>query len=540
MKMYIFIIAMAFIPAFASAQLQLNILEKLPSHINSLYGEITPVPSRDGSTLYFTRVGYPVFDRTLWLDSIDYAEKYTIDEYRKFLTEIYTDLNNGKPIGIGGPESSAFNQDIWIAVGARGTFDSIIHPGYPLNNALPNSLLTITPDPLSFYSLNQFLPSGDMRKGFSMVQFQPDSNLWTFPKPIEIQDFYTITSDVSLTMSFDGKVLIIAAARNDSRDLDLYVCHREGNNKWGAPIHLGTTINSAKRESSPFLSEDNTTLFFTSNRDGQNDIFQSERLDDTWIRWSSPTRLPSPVNSSTDDGQPFFNMTTGYLYFASKRDGNSDIFRVLIAPPNPTEITVIGRIINKKTNQLMQGATVNYGPAELPNNRVAAPEGTFTLKIPKGVTFEFTAEKPAFIGYPTEALFQKDYFYYREQYIDLYMEPMEINARIELRPIYFQQSKAIILEKSYDELEHLANVLRQNPTLRIRIEGHTDNIGREADLKKLSEERAMAIKSFLLERGFAKERIEIVGHGGKYPINDNSSDDLRQQNRRVEVRITKL
>jgi outer membrane protein OmpA-like peptidoglycan-associated protein len=534
MKRTLFFTALL-LPFVATAQFYT--LEKLPSHINSQYGEITPVPSRDGNTLYFTRVGYPVFDRTLFLDSIDYAQKYSVDEYRNFLAEIYSEIN-GAPVQ--NPEYSAFNQDIWIARGDRGTFTELDHPGPPLNNALPNSLMTITPDPNSFYTMNQFLPAGDMRPGFSLMQFKPDSNRWVFPVPVEVQDFYTVTSDVSLTMSFDGKELIMAAARSDSRDMDLYVLHREGNNRWSAPRHLGTTINSAKRETAPFLSEDNTTLFFGSNRGGNMDIYKSRRLDDTWQNWSTPERLAEPINSVYDDSQPYFNMTTGYIYFTSKRDGNSDIFRVLIAPPNPTEITIIGRVINRKTNALMSDATVNYGPADLPNNTIQLVNGTFKLKIPKGVVFEFTPEKPAFIGHPSEVHFKRENFYYREQYIDLYMDPLEVNARIELRPIYFQQSKAVILEKSFDELDHLANVLRENPGIAIRIEGHTDNVGRPADLQRLSEDRAKAIRDFLVKKGIAANRIEIIGHGPKFPITNNTTDELRQQNRRVEVRITKI
>ena len=83
------------------------------------------------------------------------------------------------------------------------------------------------------------------------------------------------------------------------------------------------------------MSEDNVTLFFSSNRgesSGGNDIFMCKRLDDTWSNWTSPVRLVDPINSSADDSQPYFNMTSGYLYFSSRREGNSDIYRVQIAP----------------------------------------------------------------------------------------------------------------------------------------------------------------------------------------------------------------
>lgn len=516
------------------------VLEKLPAFINSPYTEITPVPSRDGRTLYFTRVGHPEFDRTLLIDSVDMALKLTPEKYRALLGDVYSQIAGAK---IYNPESSAFNQEIWIATGDSLGFQQVTHPGYPLNNALPNSMVTITPDPNAFYVINQFKRNGDMDRGFSKVTRTADSTGWSFPTPIEIKDYYTITSDVSLTMSFDGEILILSAARFDSRDMDLYVCFREGDHKWSAPQHMGNTLNSARRETTPFLSEDNTTLYFSSNREGSlggNDIFTSERLDSTWKNWSKPVPVRDPINSKFDDSQPYFNMTSGFLYFTSKQDGNSDIFRVRVAPPQATEMEVIGRVINRNTHELIPGATVHYGLAKREKNQFVATDGTFRLKIPKGLKADLVADYPGFAGEIEHILFRRDYYYFREQYVDLYLDPLSVNAKIELQPIYFKQSTATILETSFAELDRLFLTLAKNPGMHIRIEGHTDNVGKYEDLVQLSQDRAEAIKSFLVQKGIAGERITVVGQGAKYPLTDNSSDELRSKNRRVEVIITKL
>ncbi|MFZ4783805.1 MAG: hypothetical protein ACOYLC_15935, partial [Armatimonadaceae bacterium] len=399
-----------------------------------------------------------------------------ISAYPATLGYVYSQIA-GKSIP--NPEHSAFNQDIWIAKGDSFDFTVVEHPGYPLNNALPNSMVTITPDPNAFYVINQFERNGNMDRGFSLVRRTQDSVGWSFPKPVEITDYYTITSDVSLTMSFDGKILILSAIRSDSRDMDLYVCFREGENKWGAPQHLGNVINSRQRETTPFLSEDNETLFFSSAREGGaggNDLYTSKRLDDTWKNWSSPALLFEPMNSTFDESQPYFNMTSGFLYFISKREGNSDIYRVRIAPPQETELEVIGRVLNSKTRELIQGARIYYGASGDPHNVLLADDGTFRLKIPKGVKFDLIPEKGGYAGQTEEVLFRRDYYYFREQYLDLLLDPLGVNSKIELRPIFFQQSKAIILEESFGELERLANLLLETPTLQIRVEGHTDNI----------------------------------------------------------------
>lgn len=326
--------------------------------------------------------------------------------------------------------------------------------------------------------------------------------------------------------------------------MDLYACFREGENRWSAPQHLGNAINTDKRETTPYLSEDNTTLFFSSNRwesSGGNDIFMSKRLDETWKNWSTPVRLTAPINSPADESQPYFNMTSGYIYFTSNRDGNSDIFRVRIAPPQPTEFTIRGRVFNSQTHELMPDTRVRYGASSGPANAITSKDGFFTLKIPKGVRFNLTPEKPAFSGQTETVLFRRDYYFFQDYYqVDLWLNPLKVDDKIELRPIYFQQSKAIILEDSYPELERLGNVLIENPTLEIRIEGHTDNVGKAEDLLRLSEDRAKAIRDFLINKGVEGRRVQIIGHGPKYPITDNSTDDLRAQNRRVEIRITKI
>lgn len=539
MRKFILVLYLLSLSLNTRAQDNLFKIEKLPEFINSAYDEITPVPSRDGNTLYFTRVAYPEFNRYLFLDSIDLYKKYPAEKYDRILRNIYSELS-GKPVQ--DPVRSSFNQDVWITEGDSANFWFLMHPQEPLNNALPNSIVTITPDPNAFYCINQFSPKGDMTKGFSLIR-RVDS-LWTFPTPVDIKEYYTITSDVNLTMSFDGQVLILSAVRYDSRDRDLYVCFREGEHQWSAPQHLGNVLNSEKRETTPYLSEDNTTLYFASNRwptDGGNDIFMSKRLDDTWKNWSKPEPLLTAINSPYDESQPYFNMSSGYLYFTSWRDGNSDIFRMRIAPPQAMEFTIRGRIFNQKTHELMPNARVRYNAALGPQNTISSPDGFFTLVIPKGVRFYLTPEKSAFAGKTEEVLFRRDYYYFQDYYqIDLWLNPLEVDDKIELQPIYFQQSKAIILESSYPELERLATILQENPKMEIRIEGHTDNLGKAEDLLQLSEGRSNAIRDFLVGKGISKNRIQTIGFGPKFPLSDNSSDELRAKNRRVEIRITKI
>jgi len=117
----------------------------------------------------------------------------------------------------------------------------------------------------------------------------------------------------------------------------------------------------------------------------------------------------------------------------------------------------------------------------------------------------------------------------------------EVGKKIDLKPIYFMQSKAVVRKDSYQEIDRLAYYLKQHPGIYIKVSGHTDNQGEKTSLLKLSEERAKAIKDYLVYKQYINPlRIETVGYGGDQPINDNSSDRLRKKNRRVEVEVTSL
>ncbi len=94
------------------------------------------------------------------------------------------------------------------------------------------------------------------------------------------------------------------------------------------------------------------------------------------------------------------------------------------------------------------------------------------------------------------------------------------------------------LKKEYEKkLDALIEVLRQNPTIDIVIYGHTDNIGTEKYNQALSENRAKTIADYMIKKGIASNRISYIGFGSKRPIADNSTEEGRQKNRRVEIKL---
>ncbi len=514
------------------------VLEKLPPGINTPYfDEIAPLLSLDGKTLYFTRQGSPDFDRTLIEDNEDLASKLSAQDYEMHLGRIYSQLAGRavtKPFG------SPFNQDIWIAKSEGSEFNKLIHPGYPLNNALPNSIGSLTPAGNEVIVLNQFIAEGGMSKGFSLMRQNSDDS-WSFPEAIEINNYHNSGPDVSMCISADGTVMILSLERYDSRGKsDLYISFRRGYD-WSQPENMGS-INTNTREITPFLSEDNSLLFFASDRrGGKSDIFMVQRKDDTWKNWSRPMRYKNPINSKAKDSRPYFNAETGYLYFTSDRDGSSDIFRVQIAGPNPMFVTITGKILNTETGKPV-AAEIHTGFKNSDvRNVYVSEDGSFTIKVPKGGEYSIEAHKPGYEGKEATVNYKKAHAYFKAKRIDLKLEPMMIGKKIEMAPIFFAQSTSEILENSFAELDRLAVYLNENPYIDIRISGHTDNQGNKELLRKLSEDRAKAVKRYLVyKRRINPLRIEAVGKGSSEPVNDNSTDELRRANRRVDVEISDI
>lgn len=102
--------------------------------------------------------------------------------------------------------------------------------------------------------------------------------------------------------------------------------------------------------------------------------------------------------------------------------------------------------------------------------------------------------------------------------------------------INFDTGKSTIKSESQNIIDELYTMLKDNPTLKITIEGHTDNVGNPASNKTLSEQRASSVKTALTNKGVETDRIKTIGYGQEKPIADNSTEEGKAKNRRVEIK----
>ena len=139
--------------------------EKLPSCINSdAYDETSPVLSKNGDRLFFTRTADPGFEPSLLNDLGQVTSNKQDARYQDMLVSIYSEIAGQT---VDDPSASVFNQDIWYAALSADTIGDVVHPGYPLNNALPNSLVSVGINPDEYVILNQVYKDGSMTAGFS-------------------------------------------------------------------------------------------------------------------------------------------------------------------------------------------------------------------------------------------------------------------------------------------------------------------------------------------------------------------------------------
>lgn len=109
---------------------------------------------------------------------------------------------------------------------------------------------------------------------------------------------------------------------------------------------------------------------------------------------------------------------------------------------------------------------------------------------------------------------------------------------VRLRHIHFRLNKTTPRTISHPALDRLVALLRKYPSLTIRVEGHTDNLGKPEYNQWLSEERARSVRAYLLSKGIEANRVVAVGRGATHPIASNKTKVGRRQNRRVEVHFT--
>lgn len=479
--------------------------ENLGPNVNSKANEVAPVISPDGKTIYYTRFDHP--------ENLKAKEDY----------------------------------DVWFAEEKNGVWQKARNMKNPVNNLQENSICYISPDDRTALLMNIYHPDGALSKGVSISR--KNSTGWTFPQELRLQNYVNEHPFSGFYIGPNGKVMVLSLQdANTKGGADLYISFPQADGTWSSPKNMGIDINTADDEFTPFLATDNQTLYFTSNGRsgyGEMDIYVSRRLDDTWTHWSEPENLGPAINTSDYEAHFTIPASGAYAYFCSAENslGEFDIFRMKLPEmikPVPT-VLLQGIVLDQITKQPVAAEVIveDLDQKQAPQRLDYDPTvGDFKLVLDTQKQYGLTAQRKGYQSGGMVIDLTKE-TQYRELRREVLLAPIEIGQKVTLNTIRFSQSKFDLLPASLPELDRIAQMMTENSTMEILLEGHTDNVGDFDANVQLSKDRVEEVKRYLSTKNIDAKRVQTKGYGPTRPISPNTTEENRKQNRRVEFTILK-
>ncbi|PRY14769.1 WD40 repeat protein [Pontibacter ummariensis] len=352
-------------------------------------------------------------------------------------------------------------------------------------------------------------------------------------------------------LSADGKVLYFASDMPGSLgDTDIFYSVRQADGSWGKPVNAGPVVNTAARESFPYVDAEGKLFFASEGHPGMGgmDIFSAEGQQGNW---RAVKNLGYPVNSSKNDYGIMFSKPGKKGFLSSNRDSNNgteDIYSFeILKQPVVLAITTIERKQNEK-KQTVQEA--------LPQTRIVVTEksstdstvlvtdraGKYYLDARKGDTYTFNSTRE---GYLKMGL-SKDIPSAAPDTVEvaLLFDKNELEKAIVLDNIYYDLDKWAIRSDAAKELDKLVVLLKNNPSIEIEMSSHTDSRESLNYNQQLSEKRAKAAVDYLVSKGINRSRLTAKGYGKTRLVNScatgvKCSEAEHQLNRRTEFTIKK-
>lgn len=410
----------------------------------------------------------------------------------------------------------------------------------------------------------------------------------------------TRLNEGTCTISADGRQLIFTSCigRRGYGSCDLFESRKVGD-EWSRPLNLGPEVNSPAWESQPSLSSDGRTLFFVSDRRGgigNKDIYVSYKMENG--HWTKAENLGDKINTPYDEISPFIHVNGRALFVASNGKpgfGGYDLYRSDYENGAWTATENFGSPVNNHEDQFSLFITRDgqKGFYSHEDNLKANSSVLFEIRVPEelqlkyksnyvsgivrdaqskqplgarvelfninkneltstvqadSVTGEYLmiltqgAEYALYVSHPGHLFKSLNFNYEVQENLepvsqDVFLDPVKVGASAVLNNIFFDLNKFDLKEKSVTELDKIIRFLTDNPSIRIEISGHTDNIGTAAYNVQLSLKRAQSVGNYLTAHGIDAGRLTQKGYGAEKPLAPNDTEANRQVNRRIEFRL---
>ncbi|MCS6821345.1 MAG: OmpA family protein [Microscillaceae bacterium] len=370
---------------------------------------------------------------------------------------------------------------------------------------------------------------------------------WTEPQNLG-ENINTQAWESQPSLSADGNTLYFASTREGGfGGRDIWVSTRNEQGIWQKPQNLGEKINTVFDETSPFIHFNGKTLYFASNGRvgfGGYDLYQSDFLNK---QWTEPQNLGYPINNSQDQIGFFVTPDARKSYFAIATSYKEQVISSLLYEMTlPQEIQPVvkssfvkGIVYDSLTKKPIEATLELF---DLATNTLQSTiksnlnNGEYLITLNSGLEYSLEIRKE---GYAFKSL-KFNYIETKEPKpleINIPLMPISKGLTFRLDNIYFEFGKYTLQDKSKVELDQLVLFMKQNPTIKGEISGHTDNIGDKKRNEILSLNRAKAVYDYLIKAGIEPNRLTYKGYGDTRPSAPNDTEENRAKNRRIEFEI---
>lgn len=370
---------------------------------------------------------------------------------------------------------------------------------------------------------------------------------WSTPENIG-KSINTSNWESQPSISADGNTLYFIRApkkRGKSTNQEIYMSKRTEDGTWSLAEKLPKGINTDYREETVLIHPDGHTLYFSSNGHpgmGGLDIFMTRKDENG--EWGEVKNLGYPINTPSDENSLLVSTSGELAYFSSNMEGgygSFDLYSFELYPEaRPLPVTYMkGKVFDKENKSPLKAhfELVDLEKQEIVYSSYSDPlDGGFLIPITYGRNYALNAEHEGYLFF-SEHFELKENIEGKPYEMDVPLMKLELGSEVVLRNVFFETDKYDLKDESKIELNHLVTMMMQNPSIRIEVEGHTDDQGSKAHNIDLSTARANTVYQYLIASGISADRLMFKGYADERPLSDNSTEEGRANNRRTSVRI---
>jgi len=343
-------------------------------------------------------------------------------------------------------------------------------------------------------------------------------------------------STSSPSISKDGKTLYFTSDMPGSiGQSDIWKVSVNGD-QYGKPENLGSKVNTEGKEQFAFITDDNVLYFSSNGRQGLGglDVFSIDLNTNEEAK-----NLGKPVNSEKDDFSFSFNTVKNIGFFASNRTGSDNLYEA--SPLCSVEATTV--VTNAKTGAILADARVAILDAKknVIETKTTNASGEVVYNVECNTPYSIQAAKDGYESGVFSIAANKG----GKVKVEAPLNPIDVivtETAVVLKEINFEYNKSNITQEGAFELDKLVQVLKNNDKLVIMVKAHTDNRGSDKYNLDLSDRRAKSTVQYVISKGIPASRISGKGYGeseSKVDCKEACSEEEHAQNRRSEFLIVK-